>query len=142
MIVCDRKEEVGMWVSSKIGNEEPWHLYEAVGILRDGKIIGGAVIDNYIRNARCSVHCAGESLNWCSRKFLYVVFDYIFRQLKCNSVINIVNSTNHKSLKFTSKIGFKKFYTIKGGGNNGCDGVMFEMRKEDCRWLSIRGDKK
>ena len=135
MILCGQKEIVGDWVAQKIGNKTPWHLYEAIGIIQEGEIVGGAVIDNYIFEARCSVHCALSNGNAISREFLFAVFDYIFRQLKCNAVINVVDSNNHKSLRFTKHIGFTEFHRIKGGSYNDSDAVMFEMQKKDCRWI-------
>lgn len=138
MIVCGQKERVGDWVAQHIGNTTPWHLYEAIGIERDGKIIGGAVIDNYIHESRCSVHCAGEGLNWCSREFLFAVFDYAFRQLKCNAILNIVDGNNTKSLRFTAHIGFKEVHRIKGGSYRGADAVLFEMQKQDCKWIKLK----
>lgn len=126
---------VGDWVAAKIGNKTPWHAYTTIGIGRDGQIVGGAVIDNYILSARCSVHCAGSRGNWLNRQFLRAVFDYIFGQLKCNVVMNMVDSTNIASLKFTAHIGFTEVYRLNGGGKNGCDGVIFEMQKTDCRWI-------
>lgn len=141
LIICDQKEAVGAWVAQKIGNETPWTNYETVGIYLDGNIIGGAVIDNYIKESRCSVHCAGDGKNWCNREFLFAVFDYIFRQLKCNAVLNIVHSENHASLRFTAHVGFKEVHRIKGGSYNGNDAVLFEMQKENCRWIKPKQRK-
>lgn len=133
-IVLGEDQLVGDWVAAKIGNKTPWHDYVTIGIGRDGHIIGGAVIDNYILHARCSVHCAGSEGNWLNRQFLEVVFDYIFRQLKCNAVINVVRGSNAPSLRFTQHIGFKEFHRIPGGSTDGTDAVMFQLLKADCRW--------
>lgn len=135
MILFGEKERVGEWVGKRIGNLTPWHSYEAIGIESGGDIVGGVVIDNYIPNARCSIHCAGKGKKWLNREFLFVVFDYVFRQLKCNAVVNIVNSNNVASLKFTRHLGFKDVHVILGGGGNGGDGVILEMRKSDCKWI-------
>lgn len=140
MIITGQKELIGEWVGRKIGNAEPWHLYEAIGLLRDGKIVGGVVVDNMIAGARCSIHCAGEGRHWLTREFMFVVFDYVFRQLQCNAVVNIVDGSNTYSLRFTEHLGFSEVYRIKGGGKNGSDGVIFEMQKANCKWLK-RGFK-
>ena len=137
-IVTGKKEYVGDWVSKLIGNTNPWHDYEAIGIERNGELIAGAVIDNYIPGARCSVHCAGTGKKWLTREFLFVVFDYVFRQLKCSAVMNIVDGTNVDSLRFTAHLGFSEVYRIKGGGKNGSDGVIFEMQKSSCRWINLK----
>lgn len=140
MIILNQKEKVGEFVGRLIGNENPWSAYEAIGIEINGELVAGAIIDNYIENARCSIHCGGVGKNWLNRSFLALVFGYVFKQLKCNAVINIVDGNNKESLKFTEHLGFKIIYTIVGGGNNGSDAVIFEMRKKDCKWLL--GDEK
>ena len=138
MILFGQKERVGDWVADRIGNTTPWHDYEAIGIERNGVLVGGVVIDNYIPQARCSVHCAGIGGKWLNRNFLFVVFDYAFRQLQCNAVVNIVDGCNKASLKFTAHLGFSEVHRIKGGGKDGSDGVLFEMQKTDCKWIKPR----
>jgi RimJ/RimL family protein N-acetyltransferase len=138
MIVTGQKERVGAWVAEQIGNEAPWHCYEAIGIEHENAIIGGVVIDNYIDGARCSIHCAGIGKKWLNREFLRVVFDYVFRQLGCNSVMNVVESRNADSMRFTSHVGFSEICRMVGSGDKGSDAVIFEMRKDDCRWIKSR----
>lgn len=141
MIITNQRERVGSWVADKIGNKTPWHLYEAIGIEKDGELIGGVVIDNYIHEARCSIHCAGIGRKWLNRKFLFIVFDYVFRQLKCNAVLNAIDGRNLDSIKFTSHLGFKEVHRVKGGSYNGADAVLFEMLKSDCRWIKPKEKK-
>ncbi len=136
MIVCGQKERVGAWVANVIGNTTPWHAYEAIGIERDGALVAGVVIDSYIRHARCSVHCAGIGRHWLNRKFIHVVADYVFRQLGCNAVVNMVDSTNADSIRFSRHLGCTEVHRIKGGGQHGSDGIVFELQKSDCKWLN------
>jgi RimJ/RimL family protein N-acetyltransferase len=137
-IVCGQKERVGAWVGARIGNAEPWHNYEAIGIEHQGELVGGVVIDNYITAARCSIHCAGAGRRWLTREFLFVVFDYVFRQLGCNAVVNIVDGSNADSIRFTGHLGFSIVHRIKGGGKGGSDGVIFELQKSDCKWTKVK----
>ncbi len=123
---------VADWVADRIGNTT-WHDEQAIGIEKDGVIVGGVVIDSYVPNARCSIHCAGEGKRWINREFIFVVFDYVFRQLDCQVVISPVNASNIDSLKFIEHIGFTKALEIKNGcGDN--DLILFTMQKQDCRW--------
>lgn len=137
-IVCGQKERVGAWVAARIGNAAPWHDYEAIGLEQAGQLVGGVVIDNYIPGARCSVHCAGAGRRWLNREFLAVVFDYVFRQLGCQAIVNVVAGCNADSLRFTAHIGFREVHRIRGGGRAGSDGVIFEMQKTDCKWIKQR----
>lgn len=135
MIILDQKQKVGEFVGEMIGTTEPWTHYEAIGIEKDGKIIAGAVIEDYISNARCTVHCAGIGKKWLTREFLNLVFGYVFIQLDCKVIVNIVESSNLDSVKFTKHLGFKNVYTVKGGGADGGDVLIFEMQKTDCKWI-------
>lgn len=121
------------WVAGKIGNTTFTNA-QGLGVEKDGRIVGGAVIDSYVKDVRCALHCAGEGKRWLSREFLFVVFDYVFRQLNCKVIINTVNSTNVDSLRFTKHIGFSPLPTIKDGGVGG-DLVIFTLHKDECRWL-------
>ena len=134
MIIADQKIRVGEWVSKKLGKTSGLYEYQSIGIERDGKIIAGVVIDNYKKNASCSIHCAGDGGKWLNRKFLFVVFDYVFRQLQCKVVVNQVDSSNDKSIRFTSHLGFKESFRINGACENG-DLIIFTLRREDCRWI-------
>ena len=136
MVICSQSKRVAEWVQIKIGNLTEFHDCHAIGILRHGEIIGGVVIDNYVHNAMCSIHCAGEAgINWLTREFLHVVFDYVFRQLQCKVILNSIDSQNHASLKFTKHLGFREVHRIIGGGLAGSNCVLLEMQKIDCRWI-------
>ena len=132
MIVFDQKEKIGDWVGEKIGNELPWHDYEAIGIIQDGEIIGGAVINGYTQGM-CSIHCAGVG-HWLSFDFLTSIFNYAFNQLGCNAVVNIVDAMNTKSVRFTKHLGFTEVHRIRGGCGES-DGIILELLKKDCRYI-------
>ena len=74
MIVTDQNERVGEWVASRIPNSQ-WHQYQAIGLEKNGELVAGVVIEAYVENARCSIHCAGDGKRWLNREFLFVVFD-------------------------------------------------------------------
>ena len=135
MILLNDKEAVGDFVGLLLGTTEPWTNYEAIGIVKNDEIIAGVVIEDYVLNARCSVHCAGIGKKWLTRDFLSVVFNYVFVQLDCKVIVNIVESSNLDSVKFTSHLGFTNVYTVKGGGADGGDVLIFEMQKQDCKWI-------
>lgn len=123
---------VAAYVADKIGVPH-FGRFHAIGVVKNGKIVGGAVINNYTKNVRCSVHCAGEG-NWLDREFLFIVFDYVFNQLGCKVVINTVESDNVKSVAFTQHIGFKLEHEIQGAGVNE-NLVILSYRKAGCKWI-------
>jgi RimJ/RimL family protein N-acetyltransferase len=132
MIVTDQNERVGEWVASRIPNSQ-WHQYQAIGLEKNGELVAGVVIEAYVENARCSIHCAGDGKRWLNREFLFVVFDYVFRQLNCQVVINTVDSDNEDSARFTAHLGFKQACTIPNGSGNS-DLLIFTMDKDSCKW--------
>lgn len=133
-IVPNQKERVGQWVAEKIGCSKDWGAYEALGLEENGDLIAGVVIDGYAKNARCSIHCAGEGKRWLNREFLFAVFDYVFRQLNCRVVVTPVNSENVASMKFIAHLGFEEQLRIEGGSPEGAM-VIFVLRREACKWF-------
>lgn len=110
--------------------------YQGFGVEQDGELIGGVIIDGILEGARCSVHCAGKGKRWLTRELLFVVFDYIFRQLNCKVAINTVDADNKESLRFTQHIGYTELARVPDGALD-CDLVIFIMRRDDCRWLGV-----
>lgn len=136
-VIANQKERVGLWVAERIGRAAPWGAYQAIGLEEDGELIAGIVVDGYVKDARCSMHCAGIGRRWLNREFLFVCFDYVFRQLNCNVIINPVDADNHDSVRFTSHIGFTEACRVPAGGGS-CDLVLFYMPRRMCRWLDLR----
>ena len=116
-----------------MGKSSSWGDFEAIGIEEDGKLVGGVVINGYQRGVRCSIHCSGEGRRWINREFIRVVFDYAFRQLDCQCVVNPVDVGNADSLRFTKHIGFREVARIPEA-----ELVIFSMPRADCRWLAVK----
>ena len=132
-IITNQKVRVGNWVAEQIGHSTRWTSYEAIGLEQDGELVGGVVVDCYKKNVRCSVNCAGIGRKWLNRAFLFVVFDYVFRQLKCKAIVNQVNIDNADSLRFTKHLGFSEVARI-----HEAELVIFSMPKAQCRWLKTK----
>ena len=131
---------VQAWVAEMIGKKGPWENCVGMGVLRNRELVGGVVVDDYIPDTRCSVHCAGVGKKWLNRDFINLVFDYVFNQLKCKVIINQVASTNADSIRFTKHLGFKEVCRIPEGVP-GADMVIFAMHRADCRWFNLRGTR-
>lgn len=132
MIIIEQKEYIADWVCKRIGADEPTGAYATIGIVKNEKLVGAALIDSFV-GKMCSIHCAGDG-NWCSLLFIRTVFSYVFSQIQCNAVLNVVSSENVRSLRFTKHLGFKEVYRVKGGCGE-FDAVLLELQKIDCRWL-------
>ena len=133
MIVIGQKERVADFIERRTGGK--YYDYEAIGIEKNGELVGGVVIDEYVENTRCAMACAGDGGRWLSRGFLPIVFDYVFRQLDCKVVIITIESSNEKSIKLMKHIGFLPVYTVRNGGSNGCNLIIFEMQNSHCKYI-------
>lgn len=133
------KERVNPWVAERVGRNSPWEGrgYQAFGIEKDGELIGGVVIDSIVAGVRCSIHCAGEGRRWLTRELLFIVFDYVFRQLDCKVAINTVDADNEPSLRFTTHIGFTELARVPEGAGD-CDLVILTLPRNNCCWHKMR----
>lgn len=133
-LIFDQKDRVNKWAYQKVGRESPFEKFYAIGVERRGRLIAGVIFDNFATEVRCSMHCVGVEKNWCSRALLRACFDYAFNFAKCKVIVNIVESNNVQSLKFTKHVGFEEVGVIKNGAKDG-DLIVLAMQREQCRWL-------
>jgi hypothetical protein len=104
-------------------------------------LIAGAVIDSYVKNARCCVHLAIDSKLGLNIPYIQAVFDYMFNYLNCNVVIGMVDADNNAALRLDKHFGFSEQTRIPGGSGD-CDLVVLVMSRDQCRWLPKREEQK
>lgn len=138
-IIANDSARVAAWVAERIGCT-PYRSAVAIGIERNGDLVGGVVIDGYVKDVRCAIHCAGDGRRWLTREFLFIVFDYVFRQLECLVAVSPVAEDNARCIRFISGIGFEECGRIPQGAGN-CDLIIFAMPRRKCRWLSLLGGR-
>lgn len=101
-----------------------------------GNLLGGVIFDGH--TGPCIfAHQAGFSKYWLSRDMLWVLFHYVFEQLKCNKLCGTIPSNRAELLEFNKKLGFKVEAVIQGA-YPGADMLVMSMTREECRWLSIK----
>ena len=101
-----------------------------------GRIRGMVIYDGWTENA-CQAHMAVDSpIVW--RHLLRPVFAYPFLEAGKGVLIGTIPSHNHKSVAMTRALGFREAHRVRDGWAPGDDMIVFEMRREDCRF--IRGD--
>lgn len=83
----------------------------------------------------CQIHVVNFDKKYTPRRLLWAAFDYPFRQAGVETLIGIVNSNNQLAMKYDQNLGFKEVYRFKGMHDDGGDIVVFEMKKQDCRFL-------
>ncbi len=112
--------------------------YEAIGVLKDGKLIGGVIYAEYREIAPgehdIRMHCAGEP-GWLTKTTLRTFFSYAFDQLRCIRVTATVARANKRALDMNTRLGFKIEGCIKDGYGTGKDGLLLGMQKATCKWI-------
>lgn len=107
-IVAGQDERVGKWIVEHIPdiNQTPGG-YSAIGIARDGELVGGVLYTNYRRyrsGGDIEVWCAGH--DWVSRKIVGVCLGYPFYQLGCHRLTALVRLSNKASRRFVEVVFF------------------------------------
>lgn len=102
----------------------------------DGRLLGGVIYQNYT-GASVGAHVASFDPHWLNQDMLWVIFDYPFNQLKVTKLLGQVMSNKEKVLDFDKRLGFKEEVRIPEVFPD-ADLVVLSMRREDCRWLSLK----
>jgi len=109
--------------------------FRAIEAIDDsGRIHGMVGYDGWTDNA-AHMHVA-LAHPAAARHLLGPAFRIPFAELGKGLVIATVLSTNARSLALMPGLGFVEKCRIRDGQKVGVDIVLFEMRREQCRWLS------
>lgn len=110
--------------------------FQAFGtVSNETECLMGVVAFNGFWGHVCTMHTAGEG-NWVSRALIWRCFDYPFRQLGLRAVLAPVAASNHRALKFDTRLGFREVHRIPGGWDGSADDlVVLQLLREDCKWL-------
>jgi hypothetical protein len=69
------------------------------------------------------------------RALLPHVFTYPFLSAGKRLLLGIIPASNRRSVAMTKRLGFSEAYRVRDGWAAGDDLVVFEMRREECRYL-------
>jgi len=127
---------VAEWVASQLGQPgKDWGKPKAFGVLEDGKLIGGVVM-NYYSGHDIVLHVASTTPRWLDRRLLRHIFHYVFEVCGCIRATSVVDKSNKHVLKFDIDLGFTPEGTLRSGGTDGKDDlIVFGMLKSECKWL-------
>ena len=106
----------------------------ALGVVRRGVLIGGAVYHNYVGHD-VQVSIAFDSPGWALPGTLRALFDYPFNQLGCARMTALIGRSNKKSRKITEGLGFKLEGVHRKGLDGSEDAISYGMLKEHCPWI-------
>jgi hypothetical protein len=109
--------------------------YKAIKFVDEvGKIHGMVGYGNWTANAVVLTIALDNPA--ALREVLKWGFRYPFEQCGRRIALAVVRGNNKRSLSLCSKVGFREVYRVKDGIDVGEDMVFFQMRREDCRWIS------
>ncbi len=83
-----------------------------------------------------SVQChmaAATPLAW--RALLPAAFEYPFIRGGRGVLLGLISADNTRSVRMTRRLGFRETHRIRDGHARGVDVIVFELRREECRWL-------
>ena len=107
--------------------------YHAMGSIRDGALAGVALFTNY-RGQSIEAHVCG-SPGWVTRADLAQLFGYPFQQLGVLRIDLCIARNNRAARRFAERLGFVVKCVADDAFGEGMDGIVYSMRKKNCRWL-------
>lgn len=141
MILTGQRDLVAAFVASRIRDTytSPQRDFEAIGVVRDGKLIGGVVYSNYHEIAPSQhdimLTSAGDP-GWLTRGAIKVLIGYPFEQLACIRLTSIISKANKPARELNERLGFKLEGKIRHGRGIGKDCLVYGLLKEDAnKWL-------
>ncbi len=141
LILAGQKEIVRDWIFSRVRDltDPPQKDYEAIGVTRDGQIIGGVLYSNYHEIAPgqhdCMLTAAGEP-GWLTRSSIRVLLGYPFQQLACIRLTSVIAKSNHAARALNERLGFKVEGKIRDGRGIGKHCILYGLLRADAeKWL-------
>lgn len=121
---------IGIDVRDLVG-DMPYH---AIGIVRGDKLLGVVLFMNYRRQS-IEVHLCGAP-GWLSRGEIGELFAYPFERLGCLRLWCLIARNNKQARKGAERLGFKVLGVAQDEFGEGKDGIVYSMRRRDCKWLA------
>jgi hypothetical protein len=113
--------------------------FKAIVAHSDGRIHGMAGFDGWTENS-VVVSIALDNPA-ALRGLILEIFRYVFVQANRGVMLAMVRSSNVRSARLCSHVGLREVYRVRDGIRVGEDIVIFEMRREDCRWIAAEHRK-
>lgn len=141
MLLTGQRQAVRDYVASRIRDlyNPPQDLYEAIGVVRDGRIIGGIIYSHWHELAPgqhdCMLTAAGEP-GWLTRGSIKALLHYPFEDLACIRLTSIIAKANKPARALNERLGFKLEGTVRHGRGIGKDCILYGLLRADAeKWL-------
>lgn len=114
--------------------------YSAIGWVKDTKIVGIAIFDNYT-GVNIDLHIWGPGA--ITKSAIKQVYDYAFKQLKCIRLTGRIYKTNKNLLQLMHRTGFVYECTLQnyaGSPDEPIDVEIYKIsRNQAFKWISRHG---
>jgi RimJ/RimL family protein N-acetyltransferase len=98
-----------------------------------GVIHGMVAYDNWTENAVQAHMAVDDPTAW--RSLVGPAFQYPFQEAGRGLIIGIIPSHNTRSVRLVKRFGFRETHRFKDGWAPRDDLLVFELRREECRFL-------
>lgn len=130
MVCSDNQDELSDWLCTRLGIFK--RKIQCLGYKSRGIIQAVVGFDHY-SGASFMMHVG--VVGPVPPSFLLACFDYAFNVCRCQVLFGLISSTNVKSLKLSTKLGFKVIKEFEGA-HPGELLVLMAMERGECRYLN------
>lgn len=138
IVGAKEREKVGLWMLQYL----PDILmlpggYEAIGVARGNRIIGGCLYTNYIPTpggGDIQVWAVGEP-GWLNRRMIRALLGYPFLQLNCHRMTALTGKGNKPSRRLLEGVGFRLEGIARRGLTARKDACIYSLLKAECGWV-------
>ena len=135
-VVFGQDKLVAAWVAEQLGYGGFDGMFGAIGVVKDGSIIGGTVLHNiYPKEGVVEMTSACTDSRWLTRRMIRAIFSYAFDLLESQTVVMRVSETNTVMVNIAERFGFKGYLIPRLRGRNEAEWI-FTM--SDDQWRSSR----
>lgn len=129
-ISATRPEELG-WIRIRTGVVLSPSAKGIKATDRLGVIRGMVAYDCWTPNSVTAHMAVDTPIAW--RSLVRPAFAYPFQTR--GLILGIIRSSNVRSVETAERLGFTLAHRVRDGYATGDDSLLFEMRREDCRWI-------
>lgn len=132
MIIFDA-DVIGPWLAGKVAGMAYYPgTATGIGRIKNGKLVAGVLYQDH-NGPNVFAHIAIEP-GGMNRRFLSIIFDYPFNQLRVKRITGIVAASNTAARKLDEHLGFELEAILHDAHPDG-DLCIYKMTAENCRWL-------
>ena len=134
MIVIPASPPLFPWLTSRAQVNASPEMKAIAVIDATGKIHGMAGFDGWTPNSVVVTLALDTPVAF--KRLIWALFHFAFVQARRGVLLATVKGSNARSIKLCKHVGMREVYRVRDGITVGEDLVIFEMRREECRWIA------